>query len=443
MKIDFKLLQDFINELRSTNSSNNKKEIFEKWKENKFITQALFYTYNPYYKYNVTSKTIEKYRLSNKKLDIDLVYEEFFQMLDDLVERRITGHSALQVIDQYIEFIGEEYRELIYLILDKDLKTRLSIGLINKVIPKFIPQFEVALALKEEEGNPDFDNEEWYASRKLDGVRNLSLTDKEKVSKFFSREGNEFTTLTLLEEQLSKTGLSNLAIDGELCLIDKDGNESFQGVMKEINKGSHSILDPVFLVFDLLSHEEFLAGYSPKKLSERHQELQELLRTHPELKNFRYVEQTLIKSKAHFEELREESIQKNWEGLIIRKNIPYEGCRSKNMLKIKLMDEAEFVVQGIEGSLIRFFELDPETNLRVEKTEMMLKNAKILWEGYTVNVGTGWSINERKKYYANPELLIGKEITVHYFRSTKNQEGGESLRFPAKKHVWENGRRNV
>ena len=43
-------------------------------------------------------------------------------------------------------------------------------------------------------------------------------------------------------------------------------------------------------------------------------------------------------------------------------------------------------------------------------------------------------------YNANPDLIIGKEITVQYFEETKNQKGELSLRFPTVKHVFENGR---
>ena len=40
----------------------------------------------------------------------------------------------------------------------------------------------------------------------------------------------------------------------------------------------------------------------------------------------------------------------------------------------------------------------------------------------------------------NPNLIIGKTITVQYFEESKNQQGELSLRFPTVKHVYENGR---
>ena len=52
---------------------------------------------------------------------------------------------------------------------------------------------------------------------------------------FFSRNGKEFTTLGNLENEISKIG-GDFILDGEICMVDKDGNEDFQGIMKQIRK---------------------------------------------------------------------------------------------------------------------------------------------------------------------------------------------------------------
>ena len=53
-------LRRFVNEMRSTSSLNEKKQIIEKYKQNTFIMQIVEYTYNPYKKYHVTSKNCTK-----------------------------------------------------------------------------------------------------------------------------------------------------------------------------------------------------------------------------------------------------------------------------------------------------------------------------------------------------------------------------------------------
>ena len=75
-----------------------------------------------------------------------------------------------------------------------------------------------------------------------------------------------------------------------------------------------------------------------------------------------------------------------------------------------------------------------------EVTVRMMAQAYINHKGYEVKVGSGWNQEQRLKYEANPELIIGKTITVQYFEESKNQQGELSLRFPTVKHVYENGR---
>ena len=119
---------------------------------------------------------------------------------------------------------------------------------------------------------------------------------------------------------------------------------------------------------------------------------------------------------------------------MLRKNVKYEGKRTKNLLKVKKFFDAEYVVESLD--------FDNHRVIRDGKEVLMpmLAQAYITHKGYEVAVGSGWSQAQRIRYEANPQDLIGKTITVQYFEETKNQEGGISLRFPTVKHVYENGR---
>ena len=57
---NFNELQNFVDELNATNSKNNKIEIIKSHKDDEFITKVLYYTYNPYFKYNVSSTNCKK-----------------------------------------------------------------------------------------------------------------------------------------------------------------------------------------------------------------------------------------------------------------------------------------------------------------------------------------------------------------------------------------------
>ena len=122
------------------------------------------------------------------------------------------------------------------------------------------------------------------------------------------------------------------------------------------------------------------------------------------------------------------------EGVMLRKDSTYEGKRSKNLLKCKKFHDAEYEVLDIEFDEHRVIREGKEVVIP------MLANVWIEHKGYKVAVGSGWNQEQRIRYQANPEQLLGKTITVQYFEETKNQEGGLSLRFPTVKHVYEKGR---
>jgi DNA ligase-1 len=61
-------------------------------------------------------------------------------------------------------------------------------------------------------------------------------------------------------------------------------------------------------------------------------------------------------------------------------------------------------------------------------------------KGYTVRVGSGFSIEQRQEFYKNPKKILGKIILVQYFEETENEKGGISLRFPTFKYLYGDAR---
>ena len=60
------ILNQFVNEMKSTSSLNEKKAIIDSYKDNEFVMKAIRYTYDPYKKYNVTSKNCKKLQSTSK-----------------------------------------------------------------------------------------------------------------------------------------------------------------------------------------------------------------------------------------------------------------------------------------------------------------------------------------------------------------------------------------
>ena len=197
---ELKLTQEFVNESNSTNSNTDKINVIKKYSNQPDVLKVLQYTYDTFKQYYVTSKNCKK------RSDLVLPfgsYTDIFSLLDALCSRQITGHSAIEAVNTFVEE-NKEYSDLIWNIIDGNLKTRSTISMINKVVPGLIPTFDVALAQAyDEKTKKKVDwNDGWYVSRKLDGVRCLTIIDDKGDINFYSRAGNEFTTLNSLKPSL-------------------------------------------------------------------------------------------------------------------------------------------------------------------------------------------------------------------------------------------------
>jgi DNA ligase 1 len=161
--------------------------------------------------------------------------------------------------------------------------------------------------------------------------------------------------------------LPNGIYDGELCIFEDD-KENFKKAVSEIKvqnhnlKSSHNIkrkagviLNPRYCIFDHLTFKEFESKSSDRIYSERMEDMKKLLEGKKSEPYVRIVEIIKIKDKTHLEKLSETATSREWEGLILRKDIEYEGKRTNNMVKVKTFQQEEFKVVDMNLSMMRFY----------------------------------------------------------------------------------------
>jgi DNA ligase-1 len=426
---DLNKIQEFVDAQNSTNSNTDKLNVLKEYANDPIIRKALEYTYNTFKQYYVTSETCKK---RNDLVASENVYNDLFSLLDDLNDRNITGHSAIQAVNAFVS-THIESEELIWNIIDRNLKTRATASMINTAIPNLIPTFDVALAKAYDEKTQKKVkwSDGWFVSRKLDGCRCVCIIDGQGEPRFYSRVGNEFLTLDNLKPSIRQLGLINTVLDGEICMIDEKGNEDFTSIMKEIKRKDHTIEQPHYYIFDHLTIKEFESKVSTTKFGQRIANIESIVPN--DLKGVSVLDQFMCADDM-FVSLLEHSKNEGWEGLMLRKNTTYKGKRSDEVLKVKSFHDAEYIVLEIENDIQRVI-VDG-----AEVSELMLKNIIIEHKGNRVQVGSGFNHEQRRHYFNNPNDIIGKQVTVQYFEETHNQHGGTSLRFPTIKAIYETKR---
>lgn len=422
-------LEGMVEDLRTEGGTHYKQGVLRAYPHCKEILSII---YNPLNNFYVTGKTVEKfiddYDYEPEDIHTSNLWHTEVKTLMGLlnilrIDKSIRGNKALALCRLCIYELGHD--ELVLNILDKDLKCGISTKTINKVWPGLIPEFNVPLANTYKDGMCNFESGSWLISRKLDGIRCLIFIQGGEI-KAYSRKGKEFFTLGKITRELVENykGPDNIILDGEVCIVDEDGDEDFKSIISEIRKKDHEIKKPLFMVFDMYHIEDFGTKHCTVDIyKETYDALMEFIQdfTYTEI-----LEQEIVTSTKAFES-HLEVIPESWEGYILRYRGPTFFKRSNNLLKVKKFKDSEYTVIDREKStkMIDGVELD------------CIGSIKILHKGNVVSVGSGLSDKQRLDWLEHPENILGKDITVKYFEESMDKEGNLSLRFPTLKHVWD------
>lgn len=456
-----------IEDLNESNSSLYKKEKLKKYMssssgdDNK--RKLLYYVHNPFYKFGLTSKTMKSKRGTRFKRDArPKDYDNIFDLLDDLRNRNITGHRAILSAQKYMDKVAQDdtkLQEAFYRILDKNLKVRIGKRMLNTIEPNFIPEFNVCLGQPFHKfTNYMYDSisgrlrEDWTLSRKYDGERCImfllmGVDGQPPRIESYSRKGHLNLTATrvveqeLLEKLIPKLALAdgdqltNWALDGEVCIVDPaSGLELFSQTQKAFRKKGTIIENPRYYIFDAVPLEHFLQSEWNVTFDERIDMIGGNWLGQDgggQFEHVRLAEHEPCPDKV-------EDIMKRlaivdglgWEGLMARRSKSlYNAKRTKDLLKLKIMDDGEFLVVDINYNDISMI-VDG-----VNKQVNCLQSVNVEHLGKIVQVGSGFSQAERVEYGNDPEKILNHWITVQYFRVSENKKGEFSLRFPVFKTI--------
>lgn len=405
-------------QIQETSSLNDKKAIITANKNNELFKKCLKFLLDGNIVTGISTKKINKKVAPSSELALYyLCAHSTFEDVVDYLEKNNTGKD--EDIYEIQAFLSghKENRDFYEQMIAKTFRLGADAKLVNNCIPGLIPTFDVML------GTPidkvKLKGDEWIAiSRKLNGTRCAFIGDK-----CMTRQGKEYKGLDHIIRDLHRLGLRNCFVDGELIYKNKEGlsdSEAFQkGTGIAMSKGIDKS-DLKLVIFDVFPLEEFWSGKSKEPYYERKQmllEIKEDIELFGDVENVEII-QMCYEGTNHTEIWKwlDYAEEHDWEGIILNLNTPYECKRTKNLIKVKKFFSCDIRCIGIE-----------EGSGRNKGT---LGALVCDYKGNKVNVGTGFSDEDRKRIWQHPEKIIGKIITVKYKEETKNKDGGISIQFP-------------
>ena len=410
-------------QIQETNSTNDKKAIIAANKDNELFKKCLKFLLDG----NVVTG------ISNKKLNKDVFVlghddcNTFEELMDYLTINNTGCDYDIRTVRYFIENQPEEDREFYEQMITKTYRLGADSKVINKCIPNLIPTFDVQLGTSIEKVKL-LGNEKIFISRKLNGTRTAFVGDK-----CMTRQGKEYKGLNHIISDLQKIVGTEMFVDGELLYKNKEGlsdSEAFQkgtgiAMSKDNDKSELKLV-----IFDMFPLDEFWNGKSKEPYSNRKKDLIELGEKITALgtDNLEIV-QMCYEGYDHSEIWKwlDYAEQHDWEGVILNLDTPYECKRTKNLIKVKKFYTYDLEVIGVEEGTGR--------------NKGTLGALVVKYKNNTVNVGSGFTDEERSYYWNNQDKIIGRVIEVKYKEITTDKKTGlESLQFPVYVGLRENGK---
>lgn len=403
-------------QLQDTRSLNDKKLIIYKNKNDELFKKFLVFLLDSNITTGISTKKWDKIEVSSTwESDVD----EFDKLLDYIIKKNSGRDNDIIMCKAWCKNQPEEVQEFAKQIITKKFRLGCDKKVVNSVIPRLIPSWDVQQAFPMSDANMPKKNE-WFAlSQKLNG-NNAGYYK----GKLISRQGKAFSGLDHIIEDIQKIpDYDNFFFNGELIRKNIDNlsdNDNFQLGTGIINSDDSDKSCIQFVIYEMIPVEEFEKGESKYKYKDRKQKylipLSETI-LEKELDSLKVVpfvyEGTDI---SVIESLLNEANKKGWEGLMLNKNTVWKNKRNNGILKVKSFKHADILCTGIvEGD---------------GKYKGTLGLIKCDYKGYELGVGSGFTDYQRNFFWNNPDEIVGKIVQIKYKGETQNKNGGISVQFP-------------
>ena len=414
-------------QIQETSGTNDKKAIIAANKDNELFKKCLVFLLDSNVTTGIAEKKYDSLEARTSNWVHNNISKEFCELLDYIKKHNTGRDEDIIQCQAWSCELDSDIKDFTRGMITKSIKLGCDKKVVNSAIPNLIPTFDVQLGTSIEKVKL-LGNEKIFISRKLNGTRTAFVGDK-----CMTRQGKEYKGLDHIISDLQKIVGTEMFVDGELLYKNKEGlsdSEAFQkgtgiAMSKDNNKSELKLV-----IFDMFPLDEFWSGKSKEPYSNRKKDLIELSEKIIELgtDNLEIVHMC-YEGYDHSEIWKwlDYAEQHDWEGVILNLDARYECKRTKNLIKVKKFYTYDLEVIGVEEGTGR--------------NKGTLGALVVKYKNNTVNVGSGFTDEERSYYWNNQNKIIGRVIEVKYKEITTDKKTGlESLQFPVYVGLRENGK---
>lgn len=413
---------EFVKEITSSNSKKFKQEVLQKYKDDEVIQKYLKIAFDPYVVYGLSTKKLSKHPAGIRPYPADSIFD-LFQWLE---EHNTGTDAAIKLCQETLGQVAAYNMELAAL-LEKLICKDLSIGVDAKSIAKVMPgvcrTFSVQLAQKYFEAPHRIEGKRFAITEKIDGGRIIAIKDNDKVE-FYTRAGQRYEGLVDLEEEMLRTYPNGLVLDGEITILNDKGipsKDAYKAAMRITRSDEPEKHGLKMKCFDAMYIDEWRNQNCTHDYIERRM-LLEGIQGGVQHKYFEVLPELYRgDDTSKILELLDEMVAQGSEGIMLNVlDEKYSFDRTWGLQKVKKMKTLDLEVIGF---------LEGEGRLAGTLGAILVRYK----DGNTVKVGSGFTDDLRKEIWTHQADWLGAICEIQYFETTKNDAGGESLRFPVYK----------